>query len=395
MVGGGNNLDELYIREKLKNTNIFLENEYFEKYIELMVKNQSTKQQPFKTQLHHIVPKFYFKRCGIEIDESSLNVVNLLYADHVIAHYYLAMCCINGEDKYSNLSGVRRIFGKINCTPKIKDLIENFDEIQKYYEDTKHQVYDLYKMSDETKKKISDSITGRISIRSPDNLHQKYIYENQLQEYLEKGWFIGHNLQTEESKKKISQKISGRIKIYKNDNEKQVLPSEIDAYILDGWNYGRLPKNSYKTIKGRKAIHKDGKIKYVYQEEILNYIDSGWELGNGMKPSGALGKKWSDERRKNNVSGIKGKIPINKEGIIKYINPEEVDTFLSLGWSKGTNRHNRNVLGKIWINNGKVSKYSSKDELDAYLNNGWVKGRIKNKKGVVVSYEEDSENQST
>lgn len=39
MVGGGNNLDELYIREKLKNTNIFLENEYFEKYIELMVKN--------------------------------------------------------------------------------------------------------------------------------------------------------------------------------------------------------------------------------------------------------------------------------------------------------------------------------------------------------------------
>lgn len=63
------------------------------------------------------------------------------------------------------------------------------------------------------------------------------------------------------------------------------------------------------------------------------------------------GKHWSDEHRKNmsefckknnqihNITNTnKGKKMINKDGVIKYVNVDELQSYLDKGWNRGTNR---------------------------------------------------------
>ena len=51
----------LMLCKKLLDTHLFEENEYFEKYLELITNNLTTKQQKFKTQKHHIIPRIAFQ----------------------------------------------------------------------------------------------------------------------------------------------------------------------------------------------------------------------------------------------------------------------------------------------------------------------------------------------
>ena len=84
-----------FIKEKLLNLNIFIQNEYFNKYVELITNNLKTKREKFKTQKHHIIPRCYFKHESIKdkaIIEDKTNLVNLSYANHILAHYYLSLC---------------------------------------------------------------------------------------------------------------------------------------------------------------------------------------------------------------------------------------------------------------------------------------------------------------
>ena len=87
------------IKVKLLNTNYFIDNEYLDKYCELIELNKDTKKERPKTQSHHIVPVSYFKLSKLPIDNSKENRVNLLYKDHILVHYYLCLCT-KGKFKY-------------------------------------------------------------------------------------------------------------------------------------------------------------------------------------------------------------------------------------------------------------------------------------------------------
>ena len=43
-------------KQKLLETGLFIENNYFDSYIKLIEANSDTKRQTFKTQKHHIIP---------------------------------------------------------------------------------------------------------------------------------------------------------------------------------------------------------------------------------------------------------------------------------------------------------------------------------------------------
>ena len=87
-----------------------------------------------------------------------------------------------------------------------------------------------------------------------------------------------------------------------------------------------------------------------------------------------------------------GKICVNKDGVNKYIDKNELDIFLSNGYEKGPSKESIQQLlkakesknyhttnGRIWITNGTISKLIKSSELENYLNNGFIKGRfIKN-----------------
>lgn len=80
------------------------DNEYLDKYVDLILANLSTAKAD-GTQSHHVIPAIYyrklydlpFKRNRIEAthlaDEDKNNFrVNLKYSDHLLAHAYLALC---------------------------------------------------------------------------------------------------------------------------------------------------------------------------------------------------------------------------------------------------------------------------------------------------------------
>lgn len=109
------------LKTKLLSTNYFTDNEYLDLYCELIINNLETKKEKDKTQCHHILPKCYFTSINQPIDNSKENLVNLLYIDHILAHYYLCLCSIEGfKYKLSNalFHLTNRRWNYINFDPK-------------------------------------------------------------------------------------------------------------------------------------------------------------------------------------------------------------------------------------------------------------------------------------
>ena len=49
------------LKEKLLSLNLVVDNKYLDMYVKLIEDNRTTENQLYKTQIHHIVPKYYFE----------------------------------------------------------------------------------------------------------------------------------------------------------------------------------------------------------------------------------------------------------------------------------------------------------------------------------------------
>lgn len=76
----------------LLETSVFINNEYLDKYIELILTKNVSSHIKFKTSSHHIIPVAYYKIVNKPINNDSTNLVILFNSDHVLAHYYLVLC---------------------------------------------------------------------------------------------------------------------------------------------------------------------------------------------------------------------------------------------------------------------------------------------------------------
>ena len=82
----------MYVKEKLLSLDIVDNNEFLDKYNQIICASKSLARIKHKTQKHHIVPKAVFLHNSEPIDNTDSNIVNLIYKDHILAHYYLFMC---------------------------------------------------------------------------------------------------------------------------------------------------------------------------------------------------------------------------------------------------------------------------------------------------------------
>lgn len=106
---------------------------------------------------------------------------------------------------------------------------------------------------------------------------------------------------------------------------------------------------------------------YQYQSERM--------IGNKL----FLGRKHSEETNNKISQKNKGRIYINKDGIVKAVHPEQLDEFISSGWAVGNpNAANatKNGITYCWIHNDVESTKVDVNELDEYLSSGWVRGRL-------------------
>ena len=322
------------LKEKLLSLGIVENNEYLDKYVELIESNRETKREKFKTQKHHIIPKYYYKTNHLVVDNSKSNVVEVSYKNHILLHYYLALCSIDIY-KYKSYHSFLYLYKIINNRNEIIDKNNLIIEISKLeYFDCLYQ---------EDKKLESKNLAGGKWMTNDKT--QQYVRSDRIQYFESLGYHIGKLPFSEkqyEALAKIQKKNIGTHHTKEwNDN-------------ISNANKGRkLSKESIEKIsnslKGNvpwnKGLTKD-------DERVAKNIANGFSKTQYKKGDipWNLGKKWSKESKDKMSNSHKGKpsSTLNRICIYrleddsqKFVKKEELNDYLALGYIKGK-RPNKN-----------------------------------------------------
>lgn len=150
-----------------------------------------------------------------------------------------------------------------------------------------------------------------------------------------------------------------RIWIHKESVKKMIELHELEKFKLEGWTLG-LPKS---PTLGKVWIHNPTTNEYSLCEKV------------------DLESKLSEGWIKKKLAGVqKGSIRINNGNRNIAIAPNELNEYLSQGWTKGVvstvNYRKPKTKGKKWINNNMIEKLICPIDLDSYLAAGWLRGRL-------------------
>lgn len=180
--------------------------------------------------------------------------------------------------------------------------------------------------TEETKAKMSKSKKGnKNSVGKPNTKGYKWVHNtienilvppNKVQEYLDKGYILGHNnFISNEQLKKIGERkkgntyCKGRIRVNNGIFEKMIYPNQLQEYLDNGfvkgtimteerrekcraslgktpWNKGISCKYGKKigdANRNRTYMHKDGKNTTVKPDDIDKYLSDGWIIGRLSK----------------------------------------------------------------------------------------------------------------
>lgn len=140
----------------------------------------------------------------------------------------------------------------------------------------------------------------------------------------------------------------------------------------------------------------------VLKSELDNYLSSGYEIGslfNKGKPAYNKGVPMKNEQKEKLSAAITGRKWVNNGKEQKQVKPEEIDEYLSNGYSLGRIRTGKpawnkgiacaestksklreHALQHIMVHNDIETIYILREDLDKYLELGYIKGHNKRKK---------------
>ena len=188
------------LKQILINYKICIDNEWLTKYVELIYNNIDSSPIKYRTQGHHVIPLYYYRWANeknnnkgreelekIAAKDENNFIVNLIYTDHILAHYYLALCACNSIDLYANIKTIKFIannkFNDANISSKqyimecLNDFINNLSLYQELYEKAmKEQVN--FQPKEKMKCISLNGVNKRVTL-------------SKLSEYLDNGWQLG------------------------------------------------------------------------------------------------------------------------------------------------------------------------------------------------------------
>lgn len=219
-----------------------------------IIDNATVRPIPFITERHHIIPR------SLGGDDTENNIANLTPKEHYICHLLLTKMVIE-QDAYDKMSNalwcMTNGFGtgeryRVSSKSKLYSVARiNFIEAQKERQKGKNNSFYGKRHSIETRNKISKN----------NSMHRTEIREKC------KGprpGFMPHNHYSgwsEDTKKKISESLKGNIhsedtreKMRKSKSNlvwinnppnkpKQIKKELLETFLLDGWIRGRGPRN--------------------------------------------------------------------------------------------------------------------------------------------------------
>ena len=301
----------MYTKEYLLSTGYFIDNNYFNLYYNLIC-NSRVQKEKFKTNTHHILPRHYFKKRNLELDNSQDNVVVLLFKDHMLAHLYMSGCT-TGQDKYWNIYAISQMSGHIvnDCDKNSFAEITSLNYYQSLYEDAIKAAPNHRKgtkVSEETREKMRRAQAGHISpakgkIWINNGTIDKLIYESDLHQYEILGYTKGRTFRhSDEFKKEQALRSHNRVitdefrekmrviaieemkhrdpEIYKRHSEKMKgrYAGEKNPFFGKKHSKESIDKNRQAHLN-KKAVSKEGTIKMVDEKDISQYLSDGWVLG--------------------------------------------------------------------------------------------------------------------
>lgn len=265
--------------------------------------------------------------------------------------------------------------GKIIQQALLKEGVENFscqilcvanseEELNKkeaYYID----LYNAVNSSDYYNLKpggIGKSVKGFIIVNN--GLRHKYIFPEELQNYIEQGYVLGKLSPTKETIDKRAKSNTGK---KRTEQTKQKISNALKGKPLSPehkikCSYGRLGKPSYN--KGMIQITNGLEYKFVHKEDLHKYLNAGY-IKKG-KPHSIPSHK-------------KGKIAVNKNNHTEYIFPNQLNDYISNGYTKGscvTYKRNSNIKHH-WYTNGNLNIMLNETDK---IPEGYKKGRTVTKK---------------
>lgn len=273
-------MNKVELRSKLVKLDILIDNEYLDKYVDLVYSCLTNTWIKYKCQRHHIVPRCYYKFNNLPVNNDSENIVIMLHYQHLLAHYYLTLC--SKEDYFRDANAlafrnaVNHSWYKSNCDyVEERILIENLPEYQQLVELANKAVSKRLKgtthiTAESTKLKISKTLQGHVvSKETREKISKsckgntasnkgKICYTNGLtnifldsNENVPEGFIRGGRrtgtpsknkgkLLSEDIKQKISNKLLGYKAMTNGVETKHIYPDEIDLYLSNGWVFGTV-----------------------------------------------------------------------------------------------------------------------------------------------------------
>lgn len=135
------------VKQTLLNHNGFIDNEYLDLYCRLVERNGRTQIRHGVTNSHHIIPKSWFKLNKQLVDNTQSNLVNLVYREHVLAHYYLCLCTTD-ELQFANELALMCLLNRKKLNVVDKQLIMGlplYNNIYEHYKQLRKDNYQLYR----------------------------------------------------------------------------------------------------------------------------------------------------------------------------------------------------------------------------------------------------------
>ena len=251
------------LKDRLLNTNFFLDNEYLSKYIDLIYNNRLEKHIKRFSQRHHGFPKNVSKKLGESIDDSKENLFEIKFSDHILAHVYLSLCSSDEDIKRANIVAYKWMLGKSNID-NIDDLAIELNNLQKIYEDDlslcgkNHPMYGVSRPDLSLRNKTNpphllgprNGMFGKKGILSP-SFGKKH---------------------SKESREKMSKNWDYSKHITDSFIEKQISINKINAENKSGWYSAdsrlkaketRLKRDNYKLSEETKQKISDAKSKHI------------------------------------------------------------------------------------------------------------------------------------